>query len=160
VQSDGEVALGGQGRESRIETPVGEHGGLDASGQVSELDKGRFGLLVGHIHQLPGLGWVGVELGPGPAQVHGHRHQLLLGAVVEVPLDPLALGEAGRDPSLSCLLGPGQPLRRGRSQQHPGQPNVDGGQRRDRIGGQEQQAQPRQRRQQRLPEGVDRDPGI
>ena len=49
------------------------------------------------VEQLGGRRRVGVELVAGQPQVHRQRHQPLLGAVVEVALDPAALGVAGLD---------------------------------------------------------------
>ena len=57
------------------------HGGLDLGGDLVERLGGRFGVLGHQVLDQP--------------DVHGQRHQVLLGAVVEVPFDPPPLGVSG-----------------------------------------------------------------
>ena len=73
--------------ESGVEPPVGQHGGVDAAGQIPEFGQRGFGLLVRLVHQLPGPLGVRVEALARPSEIHRQRHQSLLGAVVQVPLD-------------------------------------------------------------------------
>ena len=64
--------------------------------------------------RAPGALRVGGEPGLGPAQVHGQGDQPLLGAVVQVALDPAALGVGGVDhpgPAALELADPGGQLR-------------------------------------------------
>ena len=87
----------GEAAERRRQPAVGEHGGVDAAGQLAQLGGRLVELLHRLVEQLGGRRRVGVELVAGQAQVHGQRHQPLLGAVVEVALDPAPLGVAGLD---------------------------------------------------------------
>ena len=68
---------------------------MDAADGRAELLQGLLGLLVG----LPQQGEVGSVLGLqlGAAERHRQRHQPLLHAVVQVALDPPALGLEGVD---------------------------------------------------------------
>ena len=106
---------------------------MDAAGQVAQLDERLLRFSMGFGHEGAGGVGIGVELVLGPAQVHGQRHQPLLCAVVEIPLDPLtvdldrvddagpALGELG-DPFVELLGATGteqrpreEPVEHGRS---------------------------------------------
>ena len=120
---------------------------MQAADQVAELGEGGLGLLVGLGDDLVRLRRVGV-FGAGHAQPHREGDQPLLGAVVQVPLQPAPLGVGGVDHA-----GPGlgqafhlvfQFLGAARAQQRPGGPGV---QRPDRGG------QPRRGRQQHDPDG-------
>ena len=75
---------------------VGQQRRVDPVGEVTQLPDRLLDLLchlVKHLRALAGI--VGDHV-PGQAQVHGERHQVLLGAVVQVPLHPTAFGVAGR----------------------------------------------------------------
>ena len=94
---DRDRGAAGEPAQRRREAAVAEHDGVDAAGQLAQLGGRRREL--GHrlVEQLAGHLRVGVELAARQAQVHGERHQPLLGAVVEVALDPAPLGVAGVD---------------------------------------------------------------
>ena len=95
---------------------------MDAPGQVPQLDDGLLGPPVGVVDQLAHLVEVDVvavgQLLLGLAEPHGQRHQLGLGAVVEVALDPAQGGGRGVDglgPGLLEASAPGPSWRRGRA---------------------------------------------
>ena len=74
--------------------PFGEGDGMDAMGELTELvtDRGDT-----HLGQCEGLGRGAVRARPCPRQPEAERQQPLLRAVMEVALQPAALGLAGRD---------------------------------------------------------------
>ena len=94
LQRDGDVhgqRRAGRDRAQRgAEPTVGEHGGVDAVGQVAQLAQRGAEL-------LPRGGHEPLLLGPGRepsaerAELQRERHEPLLGAVVEVALEPAAL---------------------------------------------------------------------
>ena len=61
---------------------------MDALDQFAQVSEGLLGLALG-LRQQAVRGLVGRH--PGQAERHGQGHQLLLRAVVQVPLDPAAL---------------------------------------------------------------------
>jgi hypothetical protein len=132
-------------RQRRVQAAVLQHGRVQAADQVAEFGQGRLGVLVGFGQGLLRLlGGFGVD--PGQAQVHGQRDELLLGAVVQVPLQPAPFGVGGVDgagPGLGQVLHlVFQFLRAAGAQQSLRDPGVE---RRDRGG------QPRRRGQQHDP---------
>ena len=109
LQVDGQ--LGGHGaargqRGERALEPDVEGGWMDAPGDVAQLGDGLLGAAVGLVDELAHpveVDVIGVlELLLGHAQPHGQRHQLGLGAVVQVALDAAQRGRRGVD-----RLGPG-----------------------------------------------------
>ena len=106
-----------QGGQGTFEPDV-ERRRVDPPGQVAQLDDGLLGAAVGVVDQLrePGRGraWSLVgQLLLGHAQAHGQRHQLGLGPVVQVALDP-PQGRRGRVDRLGpCLLERADPDRHG-----------------------------------------------
>ena len=78
-------------RERGIESTVGQHGGVDTTGQVPQLGQRCLCLFVSLVHELTCTLRLGIESLPRPSEVHGQRHQALLGAIVEVTLDPMTL---------------------------------------------------------------------
>ena len=92
VEHDGDRRAGDHRRQSGVEAPVLEDDGVDASHQVADLAEGGLRLLVGLGDEgLAPLG-IGLQALPGMAEVHRQGDEALLGAVVEVPLDPAPLG--------------------------------------------------------------------
>ena len=83
-----------RGRESRL----AEDRRIDAVGELAQLVEGGRGLVAGRV-QHPGelLVTVGGRAGTREAQVVRQREQPLLGAVVEVALEPAPLGVARLD---------------------------------------------------------------
>ena len=77
-----------------VKATVGQHRRVHAADQVPQFGQRLLGLLVGLADDRGGRLGVGAELGLGPAEFHRQRHQPLLCAVVQVPLDahPLRLG--------------------------------------------------------------------
>jgi hypothetical protein len=149
---------GGQGGDGRVQAPVGEHGRVDAAGQVAQLGQGPLGLLVGLADQGGGRGRVGLQLGPGHAQVHGQGDQPLLGAVVQVTLDAAALGLGPlHGPVAAGLEGldPGPQLAVAGPEQGQGERALGGGHGPDRPGGGHDQDGPGHRGQEGLGQGVD-----
>ena len=65
---------------------------MHAADQVPQLGQGRLGLDVRLVEEDPGALGVVAELRLGPAELHRQRDQPLLGAVVQVALDPPPLG--------------------------------------------------------------------
>ena len=65
--------------------------------QVPQFGQRLLGLLVRLADDGGGGLRVGLELGPGPAELHGQGDQPLLGAVVQVTLDPAAFCLGGVD---------------------------------------------------------------
>ena len=70
---------------------------MQAARQLAQLGC-RLTELTGHLlHELSRLGGVGLELCARQPQVERQRDQPLLGAIVEVALDPQPLGVGGGD---------------------------------------------------------------
>ena len=92
-----------------VEAAVGEHRGVDAAHQLAQLHQGLLGLGMGMVDEVAGALGIGGELGLGAAELHGHRDQALLGAVVEVALDPEALGLGGAHHPGPAVLELGDP---------------------------------------------------
>ena len=82
----------GQRGQRGVQAAVGQHGRVDATDHVAQLGDRVLRLLVRAGDQLPGGLRVGVELLLGHPEVHRQRDQVLLRAVVQVALDPAALG--------------------------------------------------------------------
>ncbi len=98
VDRDGDWAEGRQGGQRGIEAAVGQDRGMHAAHEAAQLGQGGHGLAVGLVDQHPGGGGIlGVEARLRPGQLHRHGHQALLRAVVQVALDPAALGLGGVD---------------------------------------------------------------
>ena len=87
----------GGGAQRVGQAGVHEERWVDAVGQVAELLDGVLHGLAERVEHLGGgFGVVGEDV-LGEAEVHRQRHQVLLGAVVEVALDLAPLGVSGRD---------------------------------------------------------------
>ncbi len=103
----------------------------------------RLGLLVSFIHQLTGPFGLGIEPLPRPPQVHGQRHQSLLGSVVQVPLDPMPLSLRTTDRAgpadLQFVDAPGQVRLPARTEQPPHHLPLDSRQCHRRLGSHHQQ---------------------
>ncbi len=109
LDRDGQLRVGGgedldrhrgaacQPFERCLEAVVAEHRRVDAAGELAQLGGRLVELRKGFVQQLAGRGRVVVELAAHQAQAHGQRHQPLLGAVVEVALDPAAFLVPGLD---------------------------------------------------------------
>ena len=108
AHGDGQRAAVARGPERLSQPAVDEQRRVDAVRQLAQLLDGLLdilGQLVQHLSR--GRGIVGDDV-PGQAQVHRHRHQVLLGAVVQVALHPAALRVAAGDdpgPGPAQLLG-------------------------------------------------------
>ena len=87
----------GDGLERRREPAVGEDGRVDAAGQLAQLLQRRRELLAGRLQKRVRRVGVGVEPRPSEAQRKRERDEPLLGAVVEVSLEPAPLGVARLD---------------------------------------------------------------
>ena len=95
---------------------------VDAADGAAQLGQRLFGLAVGVLHGCEPRAIRYVEL--RPPQRHGEGDQPLLDAVVQVALDPAALGLEGVDQvhARAAQVGDlGRQLRLARVQQHPGQ---------------------------------------
>jgi hypothetical protein len=78
---------------------VAQHGGVDAAGQLAQLLDRELGLLARLRDQRRRALRIVVDARLGDAECHRHRDEPLLRAVVEVALDPPALGVGrGDDP--------------------------------------------------------------
>ena len=88
-------AARGERAHGRVQTAVGQHGGVDAAGEVAQLDERLLGLAV-RLRDEP-LGVHRVLGGPRAAERHRECDEPLLRAVVEVALDPAPLGVGGGD---------------------------------------------------------------
>jgi hypothetical protein len=99
LQLDREDRAAGECLERRPEAAFGQDGRVDAARQLAQLLKGA-GQAVGDPGQLrPELGPLGRHGRLGGAEVQHQRDQPLLGAVVQVALDPPAcLVTGGHDP--------------------------------------------------------------
>ena len=83
---------------------LGEHGGVDAAGQLPQLGQRLLRLLAGRLDQRLELGIDPGRAAAGHAERQGQRDQPLLRPVVQVPLESAAFGVSGlHDP------GPGRP---------------------------------------------------
>ena len=91
-QVDGHRRSGRDRGQRGVESTVGQHGGVDAAGEVAQLGQRLLRLGVGLVEQLPRLVGVGGKSLAGHAEVHREGDEPLLRAVVEVALDPPALG--------------------------------------------------------------------
>jgi hypothetical protein len=90
-----EGAAAGRRPQRLGQAAVHEQWRVDAMGEVPQLLDGVLDADGQHVQHLGGrLRVVGQQV-PGEAQVDGQRHQVLLGAVVQVPLDLAALGVGG-----------------------------------------------------------------
>jgi hypothetical protein len=78
---------------------------VDAADQVTQLREGGLRLGVGLVDRAACPGRLLGELQPGQAQCHDQAGQPLLGAVVQIALDPTALGVERSDEPGS---GPGE----------------------------------------------------
>ena len=74
--------------QRRVEAALGQHRGVDAARELAQLDRrlAQFGRRL--VEQLAGRGRVLVDLAARGLEGHRDADQLLLGAVVEVALDP------------------------------------------------------------------------
>ena len=87
---------GAAGRRTKclFDTPVGQEGRVNAMGQGAKLLDGVLQALAQLVQDLERRLRVGFGQLSSQPDVHGQRHKVLLGAVVEVPLD-LAPGGVG-----------------------------------------------------------------
>ena len=118
---DGELgghrAAGGQRGQGALQADV-ERRRVDAAGDVAQFGDGLLGAPVGGVDELAHpvevdvLGIV-LELLLGHAEPHGERHQLGLGAVVQVALDPAQRGGRGVDRLRPGLFEGAHPRRHG-----------------------------------------------
>lgn len=92
VEADRQRGAGRDAGERRIQPAVLQHHRMQAADQVAQLGDGGLGLLMGVDDHLHRLGRHVLEGLAGQAEVHRQRDQPLLGAVVQIPLDPAALG--------------------------------------------------------------------
>ncbi len=90
VTGTGERA--GQPGQCGIQAAVGQHRRMDSAGQIAQLGQRLLGILMRLVQQPASRFRVVVVAGARPAQVHRDGHQPLLGAVVQIPFDPPALG--------------------------------------------------------------------
>src|SRR5207247_10272113 len=97
AQLDGKRRPVGERLERRVEPPVGEHCGMDAARELAELFEGDRELTPGPRKQLFRGRWIGGELRLGEAERDRERDESLLGAVVEVALEPAPLLVSGGD---------------------------------------------------------------
>ena len=79
---------GRRARERRLEPALGEHGGVDAAGELAQLGGGGGQVVDRLVEQLGRERRVGVELAAREPQREREADEVLLGAVVEVALDP------------------------------------------------------------------------
>jgi hypothetical protein len=84
-----------QAGQCRFQPPVAEHGGMQAADELAQLRQRRDSLLVRRGDRLADRFRLAVEALPGHAEVHGQGNQPLLRPVVQVALDPAALGVGG-----------------------------------------------------------------
>ena len=90
---------------------------MDAAGQLAQLLERVLELLASRGQVLAGTAGIGLEAPLDHAQLQRERHEPLLGAVVEIALQPPALGVAGlhdaraRASELVVGVGVGQGLR-------------------------------------------------
>ena len=118
----------GEAGQGRVEAALGQDRRVHAADQVPQFGQRRLRLDVRPVDQVPGRLGVVAELRLGPAEFHRQRDQPLLGAVVQVALDPLPLGLGRVHHPLAAHLqlgDPGGQVRRGR-EQPPGQGGVGG----------------------------------
>ena len=73
---------------------------MDAARQLAQLLDRELGLLAGLGDQLGRARRIALELRLGEPEREGHGDETLLGAVVEIALDPPALGVGGVDDAL------------------------------------------------------------
>jgi hypothetical protein len=112
-QLDRQRAARGE-RGQRVAEAVVQHGGVDAPGQGAYVGDRLDGPAVRVVDQLGDTGQVdrrgAVELFLGQAQLHGQRHELGLGAVVQVPLDVAEPGRGVVHDARPALLEGADPL--------------------------------------------------
>ena len=87
----------GQCRQRGLQPLLGQHRGVDAARQLAQLLQRRLQLGLGAVEQRTGA--LGILLHPRlrQPQLQRQRHEALLSAVVEVALQPPALGDADID---------------------------------------------------------------
>ena len=114
---DGHRRAGGQRLDRRAQAAVGQDGGMDPAGQLAQLVEALGELVLRLREQLAGGGRVLAQRRLDQAQVERDGDQPLLRAVVQVALQPPALGVAGLDDAragggeLLVRLGVGDRLR-------------------------------------------------
>ena len=120
-------AAGGQAGQRRVEAAVGKHRRVHAPYQVTELDEGGLGLGVRLVDEGGrGVNVVG-ELRLRPAELHRQGDEALLRAVVQVTLDPAALGLGRVHDALPADLKLGDPRLELRVARRGQQPAGEGG---------------------------------
>ncbi|HTE63610.1 MAG TPA: hypothetical protein VK631_24855, partial [Solirubrobacteraceae bacterium] len=80
-----------------MQAVVAEHRGVDPARELAQLLDRELRLLAGLGDQLRRARGIGRDARLGEPERDGHRDQPLLRAVVEVALDPPALGVGGGD---------------------------------------------------------------
>ena len=83
------------------QAPIRQQWRVDPPGQVAEVLQGGLGVGSEFCKQGAGPGGVLHHQRFGQAELHSQGHQLLLGPVVDVPLDPPPLGVLSGDEALS-----------------------------------------------------------
>nr|WP_229022919.1 hypothetical protein [Actinomarinicola tropica] len=97
VEVDRHRRAGHDSRQRGVEAAVLQDHGVDAPDEVAQLGEGRLGLVAGRGHHgPPALGVVREPL-LRRAELHGQGDETLLRPVVQVALDPAALGLGGVD---------------------------------------------------------------
>ena len=86
-----------------------ERGGVDAARELAQLLERRRELAARRRHQLLGRGGVAPDVGLDHPQLQRDRDQPLLRAVVQIALEPAALGVAGGHDALAGRLHLGEP---------------------------------------------------
>jgi hypothetical protein len=132
LDGDRDGAARGEAGQRRVEAAVGEHRRVDAADQFAELDEGGLGLGVRLVDEGGrGVNVVG-ELRLRPAEFHRDGDEPLLRAVVQVPLDPPALGLGRVHHPLPADLKLGDPRLEPRVTRRGQEPAGEGG-----VGGRE-----------------------
>ena len=112
VQARRHRRAGDDPRQGRVEPSLVEHRGVQAADEAAQLGQRLLRLVVRLLDGPSRLGRrVGRQRRTGHPEVEGERGEALLGAVVEVALDPAALGVGGVDDPGTRLLERGDPRR-------------------------------------------------
>src|SRR6185437_11713900 len=96
LDDDGYGAAGGLRAQRRDQALLGQQRRVDTAGQRAQVLQRRAELRLEVRDGRPDLVRVTGQLGE-QAELDGQRDELLLGAVVQVPLDPAAFGVLGPD---------------------------------------------------------------
>src|SRR5215472_15661361 len=97
VGVDGDRQPGGEGVDGRGETALGEDGGMDPRGDLTQILDPAPGVAEGQAEQFPGALRRGCPLLLGELEVDDRGYEPLLGAVMQVPGDLLARRVGGGD---------------------------------------------------------------